>query len=208
MAKVTGPLLSMDASGTVGNAMVFSKWKGRSYVRSWVRPSNPKTPAQVANRAMMKYLSQLWHSLAALTRASWATLGAQLKASPFNAYVKENQKNWQQGLAPIQTPTDARAAAVNMPATITATAGNRQATVTVTAMNMDPGFGTIIVRNEGGPATFARSMVIAIVPYTTDVAEFVDTNLEPGEYYYAAASFTTDGALSAIQTTGDATTIV
>ena len=33
MAKTTGPLFSMDASGKFGGALVFGKWKGRNVVR-------------------------------------------------------------------------------------------------------------------------------------------------------------------------------
>lgn len=46
MAKVTGPLMSLDASGTVGNTAVFSKWNGRNYVRLRVIPFNPQTDNQ------------------------------------------------------------------------------------------------------------------------------------------------------------------
>lgn len=50
MAKVTGPLMSMDASGKFGGALVFGKWKGRPTVRQLVTPSNPQTANQVAAR--------------------------------------------------------------------------------------------------------------------------------------------------------------
>lgn len=46
MAKVTGPLYSMSASGKIGNALVFFGWKGISVVREWVIPANPKTALQ------------------------------------------------------------------------------------------------------------------------------------------------------------------
>jgi|SRR6185295_3499450 len=46
MAKVTGPLMSLDASGTVGKTATFSKWNGRNYVRLRVIPMNPQTDAQ------------------------------------------------------------------------------------------------------------------------------------------------------------------
>jgi len=46
MAKVTGPLFSMSASGTLGKALVFAGWKGIGYVRQWVVPSNPQSGAQ------------------------------------------------------------------------------------------------------------------------------------------------------------------
>lgn len=46
MAKVSGPLMSMDASGKIGDAIVFSKWKGQNYVRQWLKPANPQTADQ------------------------------------------------------------------------------------------------------------------------------------------------------------------
>jgi len=38
--------MSLDASGTVGNTAVFSKWNGRNYVRLRVIPFNPQSDAQ------------------------------------------------------------------------------------------------------------------------------------------------------------------
>ena len=46
MAKVTGPLMSMDARGKIGDALVFIGWKGVKDVRMWLKPANPKLPKQ------------------------------------------------------------------------------------------------------------------------------------------------------------------
>lgn len=46
MAKVSGPLMSMSASGSVGKSIVFSIWKGVAYVRQWLKPSNPQSTDQ------------------------------------------------------------------------------------------------------------------------------------------------------------------
>lgn len=54
MAKVSGPLMSMDASGKFGGALVFGKWKGRPTVRQLVTPANPQTAGQVAARNMVR----------------------------------------------------------------------------------------------------------------------------------------------------------
>lgn len=43
MAKATGPLYSMSASGKIGNAIVFFSWKGVNAVRQWVVPTNRMT---------------------------------------------------------------------------------------------------------------------------------------------------------------------
>lgn len=50
MAKVTSPLMSLDASGAFGGALVFGKWKGRNTVRQLVTPSNPMSLTQVQAR--------------------------------------------------------------------------------------------------------------------------------------------------------------
>jgi len=46
MAKVTGPLFSMSASGKLGDAMVFFGWKGLNVVRQWVIPTNKMSDNQ------------------------------------------------------------------------------------------------------------------------------------------------------------------
>ena len=42
MAKVDGPLFSLEARGKVGEAIVFFPWKGRHVVRRWLKPTNPR----------------------------------------------------------------------------------------------------------------------------------------------------------------------
>lgn len=50
MARVTGPLMSMEASGTIGKTLTFASWVGRQYVRRWTRPTNPQTADQMDQR--------------------------------------------------------------------------------------------------------------------------------------------------------------
>jgi len=62
MAKTTGPLFSLEASGTVGNTVTYSRWKGRSYVRRRVIPLNPFAETQVDARNRIRALAnaQTW----------------------------------------------------------------------------------------------------------------------------------------------------
>ena len=62
MAKVSGPLMSMDASGKFGGAIVFSKWKGRNVVRQLVVPANPNSAGQelARNRTRVTGAIQGW----------------------------------------------------------------------------------------------------------------------------------------------------
>lgn len=53
MAKVTGPLMSISASGKIANSLVFFGWKGVNVVRSWVVPANPQSADQGDQRIMI-----------------------------------------------------------------------------------------------------------------------------------------------------------
>lgn len=61
MAKVTGPLMSMDASGGFGGTLVFGKWKGRNTVRQLVKPANPRTAGQEDGRNAVRVVGTMQH---------------------------------------------------------------------------------------------------------------------------------------------------
>lgn len=91
MALVNGPLFSLGASGQLGKAIVYSKWKGRDYVREYVIPANPKTLAQHLQRGILTALSRWWMGLGTVVGAqgSWDSLAASKQISPFNAFVQD-----------------------------------------------------------------------------------------------------------------------
>lgn len=53
MAKVTGPLFSLDARGAIGKIMVHFPWKGRHVVRQWLKPTNPSDQDQKEVRQVL-----------------------------------------------------------------------------------------------------------------------------------------------------------
>ena len=53
MAKVSGPLFSLTASGTIAKAMVHFQHKGQGVVRQWITPKNPKSPDQGDQRLIL-----------------------------------------------------------------------------------------------------------------------------------------------------------
>lgn len=50
MARLTGPLLSLDARGSIFGTIVYSAWKGLNYARLSVTPYNPKSAYQTGIR--------------------------------------------------------------------------------------------------------------------------------------------------------------
>lgn len=58
MAKVKGPLFSIEARGQIANAMVHFPWKGRNVVRKWLKPANPRDVNQQLIRQKLAALGK------------------------------------------------------------------------------------------------------------------------------------------------------
>ena len=71
MAKVTAPLLSFGASGSLAKSLVYSKWKGRPYTRRHVIPANPQSVAQTLTRNAFASSNAIWKIGGTLLRAPW-----------------------------------------------------------------------------------------------------------------------------------------
>lgn len=91
MAKVTAPLLSLDAAGTFGKTMTFGKWKGRHYVRQRVTPTNPNSANQQTQRSKFRDAVAGWQALDQAIKDTWNTRVKELglTMSGFNLYVRE-----------------------------------------------------------------------------------------------------------------------
>jgi hypothetical protein len=199
MAIVKGPAMSLDASGSLGGAIVFSKWKGRNYVRALVTPANPRSGSQTGFRQSMKFLSQNWAGLSAGEKATWLTRAQDMIVSNFNAYTSYNQKRWRNFLTPSKEDPAAEASTPATAPTGAAVAGVRMATVTLTDTGTAPDWGYLLFRSLSTGFTPGISNAIASFPW--DVAgttDYVDTPMEPGTYYYRSRGFNDDGIAGAL----------
>ncbi|MBA7492393.1 hypothetical protein ES702_02943 [subsurface metagenome] len=91
MALVTGPFLSVDASGTAYNILTASIWKGRNYMRGFFRPTNRKTAAQKAVRQTLADAITAWHGLYSGTQDEWNVAAREVypPISGFNYFVMQ-----------------------------------------------------------------------------------------------------------------------
>lgn len=187
--------MSLDASGSLGGALVFSKWKGRPYVRTLVKPSNPKSALQVSMRAMFKFLSQQWAGISTANQATWQDKADAGVYSTFNAYVSENQERWRNFLAPGQADPVGEAGTNAVVNAVTATAGVRQITINVDITTQNDGWGWCLYRSLTTGFTPGVSNLIAVGITAGDGAstDYVDTPLDPDTYYYVVQCFNNDG---------------
>jgi len=97
MAKVSGPLFSLDARGSVGKAITFSFWKGINYVRNRVVPNNPQSALQTAIRDLISDATIAWKTGAtvggiaidAAYKLAYDTAAAGQAYSGFNLFIKQ-----------------------------------------------------------------------------------------------------------------------
>lgn len=187
-------MMSMAASGKLGNALVFATWKGRPYVRTLVRPANPKSGGQVGVRSMFKFLSQKWAALSGVHKASWEAYADQLVVSPFNAFMSRNQFRFRDFTPPTQHDPAAETATPDTAAVISLDLGVRSILVNIPGTNWVDDWGYAVFRSDGSGFNPAFDNLIGMVEAEAggDVT-LLDTPLIPNEYYYIARGFTTDG---------------
>ena len=207
MARVTGPLMSFDASGTVAGAIVFAKWRGRNYVRRHAVPSNPRTPGQIATRAIIAFLGKLWDSLGDEPKASWEEGAESLKISPFNQYIGINARNWRDQMVPSMGTPAERTLVGDPPAAIAGVVSGRQVILTVTLADVTNIWGIVVCRSLVTGFTATAGNAIGIIEAWNDPLVWVDGPLAPGTYYYKAFAFSTDGLKTTVCAEEDVTVV-
>lgn len=90
MAKVTAPLLSFSAAGTIAKTIVNAKWRGISYVRQWVKPANPQSTAQTLTRSTFATLREMYKRTGPISRAPWDAFAKGRPFTGMNSFVGEN----------------------------------------------------------------------------------------------------------------------
>ena len=97
MAKVKGPLMSMEASGSYGSTLVFGRRLGSNVVRQLVKPSNPQTQGQMDARnrvrvfgALQKFVSGTSLKLDGQTMTDKELIAAKTPAGQrWNSYLQQ-----------------------------------------------------------------------------------------------------------------------
>lgn len=208
MVKLGGPAMSLDASGTIGGILTFSKWKGRPYVRTRVVPTNPKTAAQSGVRCNMKFLAQAWAALAAPAKASWDDAADARKISAFNAYQSANMTHWRDFMPPGQTNTLLRTTAAALIASSAAEAAGRYiyAQATLGAAAGQWGVVAFVSTVTGFEPLWNNARIILPAPPSA-ATDLLIGPMAAGTYFIRYMSFSVDGMWNALYATEDTVTI-
>ena len=90
MAKVTGPLLSFSASGTIAKAQTYGRWRGVQYARQRVIPANPNTSGQQETRNTFKFLQNVWKFGVSQMLTPWTAAASGRPLTNRNLWTSNN----------------------------------------------------------------------------------------------------------------------
>ena len=89
MAKVTGPLFSLAASGTYRDELVFKTNSLGTYVSKPAAPPRIRSLGQQQTSQKVSDLSVTWSALAPATKTIWAVCGATFSLTGYQLWWRE-----------------------------------------------------------------------------------------------------------------------
>lgn len=156
MARLTAPLMSLTASGTIGKALTYGSWKGVHYARTRVVPQNPKSVGQTETREVWKTINSLWKAAPLYWTEIWEAAIAGLPLTARNLLMLKNLPALRSQANLAALVFSPGMASALPPATVTFTAGAGQITLACTAPTSPTGWTLVAARfyavQDGDPA--------------------------------------------------------
>lgn len=197
MVKITGPLASQSASGSLGEAMTFSHSHGRAYLKKKASPKQPRTGKQITVRALMKFLSQEWNTFSAAQMTTWAKPAFDQRISNYHAYIQINQERWNNAKTPTKEYPAAESSYTRYPQYNVAWDKVASILYRTRISGVPYPWGYLLCRSTVSGFTPGRGNTVHFFPQIgTGYTYFLDTPLDPGTYYYRCAAFNDDGTMT------------
>lgn len=140
MARLTGPLMSLNASGTIAKTLTYGNWKGIAYARTRVIPANPQSTAQTQTREVFAFLQQYYKFAPTIAREPWIAAVTGIPMTEINLVLSKN-------VSALREATDLDGLVLSPgakggipPASIITTPGSGTLSVAVTAPSLPSGW--------------------------------------------------------------------
>jgi hypothetical protein len=196
MVKLSGPLNSLAASGTINKSLTFQQQQGRQIARLARKPRNPKTGKQRARRAMLLFLAQQWPLLTAEQQDTWQQPAAHQEISRYNAYLGYNLRRWTNHRPPSKTWPASETGSFPVTSAHGASANGKRVELQLNC-SLD---------NDGWAAPWYMIPTVATIPGPEHLVAFADLAgpmtikvllkpMPPGTYHFRAKRFTTHGRM-------------
>jgi len=106
--KLTGPMLSLEAHGTLGGAITAGLWRGRPFVKRKPDSAVRWTAEQRSQRARIGYLKKMWQFLPLMSggdaHAQWDAVTDHVSSTPYHTWLAYNMQRWTDTAAAVEYP--------------------------------------------------------------------------------------------------------
>jgi hypothetical protein len=89
MAKVTAPLLSLAATGSIARRITFRTLAGRSIASRWTAPTTPPSTYQVEDRQRAADAAAAWAQASTKDRNAWRAAATAARLPVYAIYMRE-----------------------------------------------------------------------------------------------------------------------
>lgn len=210
MVKLTGPIQSLAASGSIAKAVTVSNWKGRQYLKRHETPRDPHSGAQLANRAMMRFLVEQWPTLTSANHQTWNQLAAQTNIAAYSAFLGHNLERFNRYASPTKNYPASEQNQPGLYSGLTPIITNRIHSVYMSAVCIlaYQAWGYFIHQLATEHVTPSNQNIIR-VDFDDDAT--ADANwlapIDPGTYWFATTPFSNDGVLAASSAAHEGTSL-
>ena len=170
MAKWKSPLFS-DIRNKLGENVVFSMWKGRPYMRSYVVPANPNSLKQRANRDHMAKIVAMYQANIKGTPALAAAWDVEALPRLISGYNQFTQYGREMTIGVL----DLSSTTISVPISDCKIPADRLA-----LMVWDASPGVYKLSTKRGESTYTEADWAAWVPAAGDLIYVVDTKVLQG----------------------------
>lgn len=98
MAKITGPLFSTSAHGSIGRQITHQSGKIQPQAKNWSKPTGARSPRQTARRLRFLTIAATWAILTQEQRAPYEATAKHRHITGWNVFLSEQLKNNPPGL--------------------------------------------------------------------------------------------------------------
>lgn len=90
MAKVSNPLMSMSAAGSIGSMLTYSTTTSSPVAKRMSAPAKRTSTAQQARRALYLDAVSSWNALTDIEKTAYSEAAAPLKITGYNMYLSQH----------------------------------------------------------------------------------------------------------------------
>lgn len=195
MVKLTGPMLSRAASGTLAGQLTFGFSGTTPTLRKKPTPKQPRSGLQISMRAMMTFLSKQWKNLTTNQQETWNLCGTHKRLDAYHRYLGHNLERWRNKRPPTKEYPAAAAMDLLHSFEPIATGHIRHIDLAIDRNGEgDNAWAFLIFHSDIAlPDPDLEKLVHVLPAETPGFFYWTHSHLQPAEHHYTVVPFTDDG---------------